>query len=176
MSIRGDHATRCLIRMSVDTARRQGANCVVLSVHWGPNLRTRPTTRFQRFARNAIEDGVDVVHGHSAHLIQGIEIYKRGVILYDTGDFMSDYWVFPGIRTDRSALFQIEFQDRYATVVTAVPVSLQPAVTGLATGREFQAICDCLTRRSRALGTVSTITGSLIKISVGEAMQVSSHT
>jgi poly-gamma-glutamate capsule biosynthesis protein CapA/YwtB (metallophosphatase superfamily) len=171
MPIRGDHPTRSLIRLSVDAARRQGADCVVLSVHWGPNLRTRPTARFQRFAHNAIEDGVDVVHGHSAHLIQGIEVHRAGVILYDTGDFMSDYWVFPGIRTDRSALFQIEFLDRRPVAVSAVPVSLQPATAGLAKGRESDAICRCLARRSRALGTVPKVSGSQVTISVDEPLQ-----
>lgn len=171
VSIRGDHATRSLIRLLVNALRGRGADCVVLSVHWGPNLRTRPTGCFREFARNAVADGVDVVHGHSAHLIQGIEVHGSGVILYDTGDFMSDYWVFPGIRTDRSALFQIEFANRRPVAVSAVPVSLQPASISVAEGREFQAISRWLIHRSRDLGTELTSNASGIRVVVDRGLK-----
>ena len=43
-----------------------------------------------------------MIHGHSAHLFQGIEFYKGKLILYDTGDFVDDYQVDPLLRNDRS--------------------------------------------------------------------------
>jgi poly-gamma-glutamate synthesis protein (capsule biosynthesis protein) len=54
-----------------------------------------------------VDRGVDVVHGHSAHVFQGIEIHHRRPILYDTGDFVDDYAVGRERRTDRSFLFEL---------------------------------------------------------------------
>ncbi len=153
IAIRDDRATIAMVRLVARSLRNRGADCIVLSVHWGPNLRTRPTRTFRRFARRAIQEGVDIVHGHSAHLIQGVEFHHAGLILYDTGDFLNDYWVFPGFRTDRGALFVVELADGTPNRVTAVPVSLSPAQTNLARGKEFSAIQNCLARRCRALAS-----------------------
>jgi poly-gamma-glutamate synthesis protein (capsule biosynthesis protein) len=51
---------------------------------------TDPPERFRAFARWLIDRGFDVVHGHSAHVFQGVEAYDGGLILYDTGDFVDD--------------------------------------------------------------------------------------
>src|SRR5215470_15345067 len=100
MRIRDDHATLGLIALQIEDMRRRGAQAIFLSSHWGPNLRPWPSSRFRRFARAVRDLGIDVFHGHSAHLLQGVEVSGGRVILYDTGDFLDDYWVFPGIRTD----------------------------------------------------------------------------
>ena len=67
--------------------RGRGAEFLVLSVHWGPNLRPWPPRAYRAFARMAIEAGFDLVHGHSAHILQAVEFHESGLILYDTGDF-----------------------------------------------------------------------------------------
>ena len=68
-----------------------GAEIIVLSVHWGPNYRWWPPHRYRRFAREAVNLGVDIVHGHSAHVLQAVEFHGNGLILYDTGDYMEDF-------------------------------------------------------------------------------------
>jgi poly-gamma-glutamate synthesis protein (capsule biosynthesis protein) len=50
----------------------------------------RPREIFRRFARAVIDSGADVYYGHSAHVFQGVEIYRGKPILYDTGDFIED--------------------------------------------------------------------------------------
>ena len=40
-------------------------------------------------------EGVDIYYGHSAHVFQGVEVYRGKPILYDTGDFIDDYAVNP---------------------------------------------------------------------------------
>lgn len=84
---------------------RPQVDVLILSIHWGPNMRRRPTKEFQKFAHQLIDMGVDLIHGHSAHIFQGVEVYKRGLILYDTGDFVDDYFVDPKLRNDRSFFF-----------------------------------------------------------------------
>ena len=56
---------------------------VVVSMHWGPNYRWRPSTTFRRFARALVDRaGVDLIHGHSSHHPQAIEIYRGRPIFY----------------------------------------------------------------------------------------------
>jgi len=66
---------------SIAHARAQGADLVVFSNHWGANFVERPSAEFRSFARCVIELGADIYHGHSAHICQGIEIYRGKPIL-----------------------------------------------------------------------------------------------
>jgi poly-gamma-glutamate synthesis protein (capsule biosynthesis protein) len=147
------NVTLGLVAALVGELRRADADIVVLSVHWGPNLRTWPPARFRRFAHAAIDLGVDIVHGHSAHLLQGVEWWKKGLVLYDTGDILDDYWVFPGIRTDRSCVFIVDVEDGRPRRLRVQPVSLTPGRVALATGDELAAIVRTVRRRSRPFGT-----------------------
>ena len=78
---------------------------LILSIHWGPNMREKPSRAFIQFAHQMIDAGVDIFHGHSAHIFQGIEVYKNRLILYDTGDFVDDYYVTPSLRNDQSFFY-----------------------------------------------------------------------
>ncbi|HYC13791.1 MAG TPA: CapA family protein [Stellaceae bacterium] len=142
-----------LIALQIGELRRAGADTVVLSVHWGPNLRTSPPARFRRFARGAIELGVDIVHGHSAHLIQGVERWGSGLILYDTGNFLDDYWVFPGIRIDRSFVFLVELRKGKPARLCMRPVKLKRGHVDLAVGTDFASTVATMRRRSRPFAT-----------------------
>ena len=89
-------------------ARERDPDLLVASLHWGPNMVERPPERFRRFARWLAGEGVDLLHGHSAHVFQGIETRDGTVICYDCGDFVDDYRVDPDLRNDRSFLFEVE--------------------------------------------------------------------
>jgi len=55
---------------------RSLADIVVFSIHWGPNMRERPAKSFREFAHAVIEMGVDIFHGHSAHIFQGFGTFN----------------------------------------------------------------------------------------------------
>ncbi len=170
--IRPDHATLGLIDLQIRGLREAGAEAVILSAHWGPNLRTWPPARFKAFARCAVDLGVDVFHGHSAHLFQGVEAYAGGIILYDTGDFLDDYWIFPGVRTDRSFVFSIRFtEDRTGRLrpahLSMMPVSQARTAVRLARGAESRAIRRRMQRRCQALGTPVTWTDHGLEVALG---------
>ncbi|MGZ3837484.1 MAG: CapA family protein [Flavisolibacter sp.] len=84
------------------------ADLIVVSLHWGPNLRQRPCSLFVRFAHDLVDSGARIIFGHSAHIFQAIELYHDGLILYDTGDYIDDYQVDPVLRNDLSFLYEIE--------------------------------------------------------------------
>jgi len=102
-----DERVRRRVRDAVERARAHDPDLLIASLHWGPNMVETPPESFRRFAHWLLDDGVDVVHGHSAHVFQGIEVYRGRPILYDTGDFVDDYAVDDRLRNDRSFLFEL---------------------------------------------------------------------
>ncbi|QLG49433.1 CapA family protein [Natrinema halophilum] len=97
--------TRRCAREALERARQAKPDLLIASLHWGPNMVTEPPDAFRQFGKWLIEDGVDVVHGHSAHVFHGIEVHEGRPIVYDAGDFVDDYRVDPELRNDRSFLF-----------------------------------------------------------------------
>lgn len=84
---------------------RQPGDLLVASLHWGPNWGYRIPEEFRRFAHGLIDEaGVDLVHGHSSHHPQGIELYRGKLILYGCGDFLNDYEGISGYEEFRSDL------------------------------------------------------------------------
>lgn len=134
-------------------ARRAGAEVVVLASHWGPNMVARPSPGIQALARGAVERGVDVYFGHSAHVVQGVELRGGKPILYDTGDFVDDYAVDPGLRNDWSFLFQLDFDGGRFTGMELFPALLSCARTASAPRAEAVLIRRRMTARCAELGT-----------------------
>ncbi|MBZ6495718.1 CapA family protein [Natrinema longum] len=100
-----DPETKQRVRETLERARETNPDLLVASLHWGPNMVTEPPESFREFGRWLVDEGVDVVHGHSAHVFQGIEVYEGSPIVYDAGDFVDDYRADPELRNDRSFLF-----------------------------------------------------------------------
>ncbi|MFB6300770.1 MAG: CapA family protein [Halobacteriales archaeon] len=96
------------IQKGLSRAWTYDPDLLIASLHWGPNMVTEPSSAFETFGRWLIDEGVDVIHGHSAHVFQGIEVYDGAPILYDTGDFVDDYAVDRDLRNDRGFLFTFE--------------------------------------------------------------------
>jgi len=151
-----DEATMTRIANDIAKARAQGADLVVFSNHWGANFVERPSHEFRSFAQRVIELGADIYHGHSAHICQGIEIYRGKPILYDTGNFIDDYAVDPLLRNDRSCLFKLMFEHGKLCSIELLPVSLDVAHVSLASGGEFEAICAHMEMLCAEFGTILT--------------------
>lgn len=66
------------IRKDIKKLKRK-VDVLIITIHWGPNMVERPPQKFINFAHRAIDFGADIIHGHSAHIFQGIEIYKKKV-------------------------------------------------------------------------------------------------
>ena len=63
----------------------------VVSIHWGPNWQWGIPSDHRSFAHSLVNQGADVVVGHSSHHIKGMEVYKGKFISYGLGDFLNDY-------------------------------------------------------------------------------------
>jgi len=69
---------------------RQHADHVVVSVHAAVEMSCWPSPRLQELYRCLVESGASVVHGHHAHVPQGFEAYRGGLILYGMGNCIVD--------------------------------------------------------------------------------------
>ncbi|KAL1879440.1 hypothetical protein Plec18167_003894 [Paecilomyces lecythidis] len=81
----------------------------IFSVHWGPNYAWHPHgSTIRSLAHFLIDEcGVDIVHGHSSHHIQGVERYKNKLIIYGCGDFVDDYALNKEFRNDLGAVWRV---------------------------------------------------------------------
>jgi poly-gamma-glutamate capsule biosynthesis protein CapA/YwtB (metallophosphatase superfamily) len=70
---------------------RSRADLVVVSVHWGIHFIPAVLADYQRdIARAAIDAGADLILGHHAHILKGIEVYAGKVIFYSLCNFALD--------------------------------------------------------------------------------------
>lgn len=132
---------------------RGEVDIVIFSIHWGPNMRQRPTEEFQDFAHRIIDAGAHVFHGHSAHTFQGIEIYNKGVILYDTGDFVDDYYVSPFLRNDQSFFYLVEIDKDGLKRIELIPLSISYMQVNKATGDDYKEMVRRIKRLSKEFDT-----------------------
>lgn len=75
-----------LVAADVASARRQ-ADYVIVSFHWGREASGSVQSYQRNAGHNAIDAGADAVIGHHPHVLQGIELYKNGIIFYSLGNF-----------------------------------------------------------------------------------------
>jgi poly-gamma-glutamate capsule biosynthesis protein CapA/YwtB (metallophosphatase superfamily) len=118
------------------TAARGLADLVIFTIHWGPNMVSRPSAEFRDFARAVIDAGADVFWGHSAHVVHGIEIWRGRPILYDTGDFVDDYATDRYLRNDLSALFLLHARPPAIEGIELIPVKIDHMRVSKAKGAE----------------------------------------
>ena len=162
-----DRSTRRLVRWQLD--RLGAADVVVASLHWGPNWELVKPAPLRSFARWLVDVGVDVVHGHSAHVPQGIEVYEGAPILYDCGDFVDDYVVKPALHNDRSFLYELVVEDGAVAAVRLHPVELHTGVD-VASPAAARWLGERVRTLSDRFGTTirSEAKGSALRVPVGE--------
>ncbi len=62
---------------------------LIMSIHWGVHIVPAVIAMYQKeVGYAAIDAGVDLILGHHAHILKGIEVYKGKVIFYSLGNFV----------------------------------------------------------------------------------------
>lgn len=135
---------------------------IVVSLHWGIEGSHYPTP-FQRYlAHRIIEDGADLILGHHAHVMQGIERYRKGVIVYNLGNFcfpdvassqIKGLGVKQGPENKESFIFTCEIGPDSVEGYQPIPVylnqNLQPC---LASGQRRSDIMEQISSYSESFG------------------------
>jgi poly-gamma-glutamate synthesis protein (capsule biosynthesis protein) len=148
---------------------RQQADLVIFSIHWGPNMLARPIPAFRGFAHRVIEAGADIFWGHSAHVVQGVEVWHGRPILYDTGDFVDDYAVDPVLRNDLSGLFLLRARPPATARIDVIPVAIGRCQVNRARGAERDWFVERFTALCAECGTAVLAVGEALTVPVAAA-------
>jgi len=76
---------------AVKQLKADGADYIVCAMHWGYEGTYRQDQKQEKVARACIDAGADVIYGSHPHVLQPIEEYNGGIILYSMGN-----WSFGG--------------------------------------------------------------------------------
>lgn len=131
-------------------AIRTRAHIVLIAVHWGDNLARMPSAAQTAVGHGLIDAGADAVLGASAHVLQGIEIYRERPIIHDAGDLLFD-----SVRRDlgRSGVFRLELSHRGVERVVFVPIGVGFGFSEQLSGGAARAVVQTYARACAATGS-----------------------
>jgi poly-gamma-glutamate synthesis protein (capsule biosynthesis protein) len=128
---------------------REQVDFIVVNLHWGDEFVDKPSPEQMRLGRKLIDAGVDIIVGHHSHVLQGIERYKKGVIVYSLGSFVKDLWK-KNMR--ESVIFECVLSKTRITSINFTPICIndfyQPEIL---TGQNADTILARISRLSSAL-------------------------
>ena len=138
---------------TIDAVRSLGADVVIVTPHWGPNMVSAPMRTVRAGATALAEAGATLIAGHSAHVFHGVGVVTGCPVMYDLGDFLDDYQVDPQLRNDLGLVWTVVFDGVTPVRIEALPIKLEYCVTQRATLAEARWIATRLRRACAELGT-----------------------
>ena len=104
----------------------QNADYLIMSFHWGQERQYRQNATQQSIARYAIDRGFNAVLGHHPHVVQGIERYKQGMIVYSLANFVFGGNGNPSDKDSVAVQLRVDFagDTLVAQDLTALPLSV----------------------------------------------------
>jgi poly-gamma-glutamate capsule biosynthesis protein CapA/YwtB (metallophosphatase superfamily) len=109
---------------------------IIVSMHAGIEYAFKPNNKQISFAHAAIGNGAALVIGHHPHIVEPMEKYKGGYIIYSLGNFIFDQTV--PEETREGAVATVTFQDNKISKVKLTPIEIhdytQPRVLSATTG------------------------------------------
>lgn len=108
----------------ISELKGSGADIIVVSFHWGDEYATSSNQTQQEIARGLIDAGADLVIGHHPHVVQEVEKYKDGWIIYSLGNFVFDQFFSP--ETMSGFMAQARIADDRVKTVEQIPIKLTP--------------------------------------------------
>ncbi|MFD4583901.1 CapA family protein [Streptomyces sp. NPDC058423] len=123
------------IKKAESRARKQGAEVVILSVHWGLEHYNEPSVpQLELAERITQETGIDLVIGHHSHVVQPIQKLNGTWIAYSLGNQVARHSSPTGL-TEEGAIGWFEFREtdagwdvtaRYRTTLVDIPPEVEP--------------------------------------------------
>lgn len=119
--------TEALVKAGIQNLKSQGAEYIVCALHWGNEGSYQVFDWETKLAHAAIDAGANVIWGSHPHVLQRVEEYNGGVIMYSMGN-----WSFGGNTAPR---------DRDTAIIQ---VTVKKDIDGTLTTDGYEAIPCCL--------------------------------
>ncbi|MDA8016088.1 MAG: CapA family protein [Thermoanaerobaculia bacterium] len=138
---------------------RDEVDVLVVSIHWGYMYVDYPDPSHRTLALELLAAGVDLVLGHHAHVLQGVETGPGGgVVCHNLGNFLLDWRAGeastgPQEEQRRGAVMVIDLDRAGVQRLAALPIRVDDDwIVRWATGENGRATIDRLRRISHDLG------------------------
>jgi poly-gamma-glutamate synthesis protein (capsule biosynthesis protein) len=143
---------------TVARVARKPGDVLVASLHWGSNWGYDVSHAERAFAHTLVDGGFTIVQGHSSHHAKGIELYRRGLILYGCGDFINDYEGISGYEEFRADLVvmylpELDGTDFRLLSLEMVPMQIRRFRVNRPSRRDASWLYQALARESAKFGT-----------------------
>ena len=79
-----------LMAADLAAARRRGADCIAVCIHWGNEYERRANDIQRMLAGFLRQRGADLVIGSHPHVVQPVETDSAGIVVYSLGNFVSN--------------------------------------------------------------------------------------
>lgn len=104
----------------VRLAKKNGADVIIVSFHWGREYAKKPNAADKKLAHAVINAGANIIIGHHPHILQPIEYYHGGIIAYSLGNF-----IFGGNRKSyETAILRTVIQSNNALSYKIIPLGI----------------------------------------------------
>jgi len=100
----------------------KSADLVIVLLHFGIEGQPHPSQQQIDTAHTAIDAGAALVIGHHTHLLQTIETYNNGLIIYSLGNFVFDEFVEP---ENQTAILEVQLSPQGVENYQLIPVVIQ---------------------------------------------------
>ena len=134
---------------------RDDTDYIITIIHFGKEFSHALEEEQVSSAKAYIDAGSDIVIGHHAHVLQGVEIYKDKPIIYNLGNFLFND------ETIDTAIFQIILNDDGNFDYLMIPALQKNSYTDILTGSEKNRVIDDL--NSYSINAYIDLNGKIIK-------------
>ena len=134
---------------------KDSADIIIVTLHWGIEYTDLPQEYQTRDAHRIIDAGADIIIGHHPHCIQGVEVYKNGLIAYSLGNFIFDQdW---SEKTSQGLMLNISVNRLGWQSAEFLPIYIKDCQPYYAKGQEGEEILNKLSNISSSFGGITEI-------------------
>lgn len=122
----------------ISRLKELGCDYIIYTIHAGKEYESRQNDRQRKLARAVIDAGADLVVGAHPHVVQSMERYSGGLILYSLGNF-----VFGGnlnLKRFEGLLAQVELQFEGGSLMNTRLNLIPVLTTGTRPGNDFRPV------------------------------------
>ena len=105
----------------IKNAKKQ-VDFLIVSMHWGKEYKFKPDKEQKRIAKLIINNGADIIYGHHPHVLQPIEKYKKGLIIYSLGNFVFNQFSHKGVKD--SLILKLSIEKNKIKNIEKIPIHI----------------------------------------------------